>query len=107
MLKEALNQTTQGTIITIKVIPNSKKFDFTLADEWTSALKFKIINPAQKGKANEELVEKLSKIFKTKAKIVSGQKNSKKLVLLKNLKKEQVIKTLENLQTNSIKKIRK
>jgi len=90
MIIKALNENSQGVILNLKIIPNSKQFKFAGLNEWDNSLKLKIKNEAKEGKANKEIVEKLSEFFETKAKIITGHKSSKKKVLLFGLKQEQV-----------------
>ena len=92
-----LSETTAGIILTLKVLPKSKSFEIVGEDEWTLALRIRVSSPAEKGKANQEIVEQLSKKFNTQVKIVSGKKSTTKKVLIENLTKTQVLKVLEKI----------
>ena len=66
--------------IEIKVIPNAKKREIIREG---SGLKVKLTSVPRDGKANEELVEYLSKIFKVKKseiKILRGEKDRRKVI---------------------------
>ena len=77
---KALSEDSQGVFLKVKVLPNSKKFEVHGTDKWISAVKIRVKSPAVKGKANHELVEGLSRIFGTQAKIVSGEKSNKRML---------------------------
>jgi uncharacterized protein (TIGR00251 family) len=69
----------------IKVKPNSKNFKIINAE---SELKIYINAIAQDGKANKELIERLSNIFstpKTSIEIAKGNTISNKLVIIYNI----------------------
>ncbi|MCX5815400.1 MAG: DUF167 domain-containing protein [Proteobacteria bacterium] len=64
----------------MKVIPNAKKREIIREG---SELKVKLTSVPRDGKANEELVEYLSKIFKVKKseiKILRGEKDRRKVI---------------------------
>lgn len=66
--------------IEIKVIPNARKKEIIREG---SGLKVKLTSVPRDGKANEELVEYLSKIFKVKKseiKILRGEKDRRKVI---------------------------
>ena len=70
----------EGEIIQVKVKPNSSK-NQVLEDNGVYCVHVK--SPAEKGKANQELVKVLSKHFKKKAAIIAGFKSRNKRVLLR------------------------
>ncbi len=80
-----LNETTDGVILTVKLVPNSsfsKIVDFT--DEY---LRIKISAPAIENKANKELINFCSDLFninKSKISIISGEKSKLKKILFKD-----------------------
>ena len=84
------------TILLVKIIPKSKKNEMIgWQDDF---LKIRIQAPAEKNKANEELIRFLSKILKIPQKDISikkGKTTSKKLLYIKT--KEPLSKKL-NLQ---------
>lgn len=82
-IKETLN----GTVITVKLVPNSsfsKVVDYS--EEY---IRIKISSPPIENKANKELVQFCSKLLdinKSKIEIVSGEKSKLKKVLFKDTK---------------------
>ena len=78
-----ISETKEGTIINIKLVPNSsvnKIVDYT--DEF---LRIKISAPPIENKANKELVSftsEILKINKSKIKIISGEKSKLKKLLI-------------------------
>jgi uncharacterized protein (TIGR00251 family) len=60
LLNKCITMTERGIIIKIIVTPNSKEQGIEGVDQWRGALKVRIKAPAQKGKANSELIEFLS-----------------------------------------------
>ena len=71
-----------GDVINIKVKPNSTSNKVLGVDE-QGFLMVNIKAPAQKGKANKELVRLLSKHFKKRVEIISGLKSREKKILLR------------------------
>ncbi len=68
--------------IKVKVKPNSAKNEVLGLDE-QGFLRVNVKAPAQKGKANKELIKLLSKHFKKKVEIISGLKSREKRVLVR------------------------
>jgi uncharacterized protein (TIGR00251 family) len=80
-----IKETPQGLVIEVKIRPNSGAFCFNngIAE---------VRSPAREGKANTELIRELGKIFKTEVRILRGQGSRSKIILLKNLKKDDIRK---------------
>ena len=68
--------------IIVKVKPNSASNEVLGLDE-QGLLRVNVKAPAQKGKANKELVKVLSKHFKKRVEILSGLKSREKRILLR------------------------
>lgn len=87
--------TTNGIIFNVKLVPNSsfsKIVDFT--DEY---VRIKISSPPLENRANKELIEFCSDLFKinkSKIKIISGEKSKIKKVLLSDVNYSDVIQKL-------------
>ncbi len=94
--EKELVETLQGTLVPIQVIPKGKKFAVVGFDEWGLTLKVRVSENPEKGKANRELIEELEKFFNTKVKIVSGEKQRKKRLLVLATKSS-VVKSLSGL----------
>ncbi len=82
------------TIIQIKVIPKSSKLQIIKEGD---VIKIKLTSAAQKGKANKQLLELLSKrlkLPKSKIKIVSGESSRDKRISIEGLSKEEILSRL-------------
>lgn len=90
-----ITDTTNGIIFNVKLVPNSsfsKIVDFT--DEY---VRIKISSPPIENRANKELIEFCSDLFKinkSKIKIISGEKSKIKKVLLSDANYSDVIQKL-------------
>lgn len=89
-----LNDTPDGLIIKVKIIPDSSKNDIITENEF---IKVKVTAQPIENKANKALIELLSKTFKvpkTNISIIKGETSKEKTILFKindNKKKEQII----------------
>ena len=97
--------TDNGILLNIKVVPNSSKTMVMGIEEAGIVaepfLKIKISSPANENKANEELIKFLSKelkIPKSSIKLLKGEKNKEKKLLLKGYNLDNI-----NLSTLNIK----
>jgi hypothetical protein len=84
--EKQLVETAQGTLLPVQVVPQGKEFAVIGFDEWSGALKIRLRAKAEKGKANQELVEELRKIFSAKVEIAAGQKSQRKKLLVRATK---------------------
>ena len=94
-IEKELVETKQGILVPVLVIPKGKEFAVVGFDEWGKTLKIRVKEAPKKGKANQELVEKLEKFFKAKVEIVSGEKQRKKKLLV-HAEKEKVLESLSS-----------
>ncbi len=83
--------------IAVKITPNAGRNEISgLADDvW----RIKIAAPPEKGKANKELIEFLSKCLGTKKDnviIIKGQNSHNKLVMVRGLPQEDVVRRLKS-----------
>ena len=67
-----------GKLISIKVIPNSRKDEVIDGDP----IVVKVKEPPERGRANQATVELLTEHFNAKVKIISGHKSRRKVVEL-------------------------
>ncbi len=90
-----LNETTEGVIFCVKLVPNSS---FNKVTDYTSEyVRIKISAPAVENKANKELISFCSSLFKVNKSniiIVSGEKSKTKKILLRNTKFEDITQKL-------------
>lgn len=90
-----LTETTDGIIFCVKLVPNSsysKVVDCT--DEF---VRIKISSPPVENRANKELIEFCSDLFKinkSKIKIISGEKSKIKKLLFSGVKSDEIIQKL-------------
>jgi len=93
--EEAITDLGSGIIVDIEVTPGSRSVSVPSGyNEWRKRIEVKLTKNAQKGKANEQLVECLAKLFGiSSADIIinSGATNSKKSVLLKGISYQHAI----------------
>jgi len=76
--------------IGLEAIPNSKKFGIMGFNPWTNSLRVKVKAKANKGKANDEIIQELEKLFHAKTRIVSGEKSRKKKIAFTGISREEV-----------------
>jgi uncharacterized protein (TIGR00251 family) len=74
-------QTTAGILVEVKVKPRSSNFKIEREE---NNLVIHCRNPAEKGKANKELIKELSKRLGHKVFIISGLTSKEKIILIKN-----------------------
>lgn len=91
-----LQEINEGVILDVKIIPKSSKNEII---GWENDLiKIKIKEIAEKGKANKELINFLSKTFniaKSNIKIVKGDTSRIKRVEIKKISKAEILKILK------------
>ncbi len=95
-----MKETGEGVTLNLEVKPSSKerKLEF---DELKKVLKVSVKSPPIKGKANRELLEVLRKTFKRDVEILRGERSTKKVVLIRGAKMEEVLSILKS--TKSVK----
>jgi uncharacterized protein (TIGR00251 family) len=99
--EDAVKQTKDGVVIDFEVTPGAKS---TIVPSgysvWRKRVEVKLRSPPEKGRANEELIEALSDIFKVPSsgiEITSGATNSRKSIKLHGVTLDAVISTLRGL----------
>ncbi|MBU0586079.1 YggU family protein [Candidatus Micrarchaeota archaeon] len=80
----------------IRVIPNAKKFSVSLKD---NMVKVHVNAKAEEGKANAELVERLSNWFESPVKILSGEKSRRKVIWIEG-DEQKLIKKFKQGETD-------
>lgn len=83
-----LKNTDKGLIVRLKIIPNSSKNEIIWEND---SLKVKIIAQPIENKANKALIDFLSKklkIAKSKIKIIKGELNKEKTLLINEINEE-------------------
>jgi len=70
--------------ITVRVVPNSKRFKVSAVDKEQNNVEFVIHtkSKAEEDKANLEIIKKLKKILKRNVSIINGLKSRKKIIYI-------------------------
>ncbi len=93
--EEAIKNLNSAVLIDIEVTPGSKSVSVPSGyNEWRKRIEVKLTKNAQKGKANEQLVECLAKLFGISSSdivISSGATSSKKSLLIKGVSYQQAV----------------
>ena len=101
---DALRESSNGVIIDLEVTPGSRIVQVPSGyNSWRKRIEVKLTQAAQKGKANQQLAEKLSEIFgigTSDITLVSGQTSHKKAVHVRGMSVKQVIVILTPLIEN-------
>jgi len=95
-MTKAIWETERGTLLRVIVRPNSKEKKF-VAEVSPEFIIINLKSPAREGKANSELLKRLSKILKVSTadvELVSGHKAKEKTVLIANTSVEEVTNRL-------------
>ncbi|WP_048162659.1 DUF167 domain-containing protein [Methanosarcina sp. 1.H.A.2.2] len=93
--EEAIKALDSGIIIDIEVTPGSRSLSVPSGyNEWRKRIEVKLTKNAQKGKANEQLIESLAKLFgisSSDIQINSGATSSKKSLLVKGVSYQRAV----------------
>lgn len=93
--EEAITDLGSGVIVDIEVTPGSRSISVPSGyNEWRKRIEVKLTKNAQKGKANEQLVECFAELFAINSSdilINSGVTSSKKSLLLKGVSYQQAV----------------
>lgn len=93
--EEAIKVLDSGIIIDIEVTPGSRSLSVPSGyNEWRRRIEVKLTKNAQKGKANEQLIESLAELFSISSSdilISSGATSSKKSLLIKGVSYQQAV----------------
>ncbi len=100
--QEAVTEHPEGTVIAVLVTPGAKDARlFCSFHPWRNALECHIHSPAQKGKANRELVERCAEWFSVPVRsisILSGEGSSRKRILIRGVSRKWVLDRLSSLE---------
>ena len=78
------------SLLNLKVSTNHPCFQVKGFDALTKILKISVTSLPEKGKANNEIEEELSKLFNKKTKIIRGLKSDKKIISIKEIDLKQI-----------------
>jgi uncharacterized protein (TIGR00251 family) len=99
LMVNAIWETARGTLLRVIVRPNSKEKKF-IAHITPEAIIVNLKGPAREGKANSELLKKLSKLLKisnSEISLVAGHKNREKTLLIIGKSAEELTNRLMNV----------
>jgi hypothetical protein len=99
--EDAVRYSAAGVILELDVSPGARRTEVPSGyNVWRKRIEVKLKAPPEKGKANEELMEALSKLLHVPAssvEISAGATNSKKSVLIRGVSREDVLTALGSL----------
>ena len=98
-MANAIWETARGTLLRVIVRPNSKEKDL-IAHITPEAIIVNLKGPAREGKANTELIKRISKMLKTSTSeisLVAGHKNKEKTLLIARMSAEELTKRLSRV----------
>jgi len=84
--------------LNVKVTANAKKFQARFEN---GILKVRVRSPPEGGRANEELVKKLSKLLGRAVSITSGFKSREKEVFVEGSREEEVVQKVNSLSSQN------
>jgi uncharacterized protein (TIGR00251 family) len=96
---EVIWENERGLFLRVMVKPNSRSREF-LASFSTEEIIFNLQSPARDGKANTELVKKLSKLLGVSTSaisIVAGQKGREKTICVTGVSRQELAESLSKL----------
>lgn len=96
---KAIWETARGTLVRVIVRPNSMESKF-IAEVTPESIHINLKGPAREGKANSELLKKLSKMLRissTDIRLVAGHKSKEKTILIVGIDAEELTNRLLNV----------
>ncbi|MCC6811858.1 MAG: DUF167 domain-containing protein [Deltaproteobacteria bacterium] len=98
-----LNARLDGVSVVVKVKAGSKRSGLVPATEW---LRVDVKAPAVDGRANAAVLLMLRQCFRCEVEILRGERDSRKVILLKGARLDAVEETLAKLQTDRLPDVR-
>ena len=99
-IEDAVKESKDGVMISLEVNPGTRSMCIPSGyNGWRKRIEVKLTQSAQKGKANEQLIENLSSLFGvgiSDIDITSGAKSGKKSVLVRCIDYNDVISILRS-----------
>ncbi len=93
-MEEVIEKKGNDSLLKTKITPNSQKFKIGEINPWRNHLKIKVKSKPEKGKANQELLNKLKSRLNKKIKITTGKKSREKKLLIKNITPKEITQKL-------------
>jgi len=98
--KDALAIHPQGLTIRFEVVPGSSRLAVPCGfNPWRRALEAKLTEEPSRGKANQQLVEAVARLFslpESRVEVLSGHKSSRKVLLVKGMDPESALSILSS-----------
>ena len=91
---DAFREVKDGVVVRIRAVPSASKTALDGYDEWTKSLRFKTMEPAEKGRANRSILDFFASLTGREAVLLSGTKSRDKKVLVLGATLEEVRKRL-------------
>jgi uncharacterized protein (TIGR00251 family) len=95
---EAIKPHPRGCIVSFEIVPGCSRLAVPSGyNPWRRSIEARLTEEPIKGKANRQLIEELARtlgISQQNVEVMSGQKSSKKTVLVKGIMKDDVFKAL-------------
>lgn len=92
----SLSASSYGTLVRVKTRPRSRSFKIVpICDHIMVDCK----NPPEKGKANREMLRKMSGLFHHRTRIVSGHRSRTKVILIEMMDPGEVMEILSAIQS--------
>lgn len=90
-----LESVDEGVLVSIRVSPDSERFEVGEVDIWRGELKIFLSSPAKRGEANKELLNRLRSLFNADVELVSGFTSRRKNVLVRGVSVESISNVLD------------
>lgn len=101
-LTDALEPHPKGLTMRFEVVPGSKKLAVPSGfNPWRRSLEAKLTEEPSRGKANRQLVEAVADLFgiqEDRVEVLSGHKNSRKVLLVRGISLEEAASRLSEVQ---------
>jgi uncharacterized protein (TIGR00251 family) len=99
MPRRAVWENEKGAFLRVTARPRSKSREF-ISDSDDASLLVNLSSPAREGKANTELIRRLSKLLRVstgRVSLVSGHKSKEKTIFIERMTAEQVVEALREV----------
>ncbi len=87
-----MQETGEGIILSVKVKPNSGRFDIYKKDDEAV---LELTSPARENRANQEIMAELPRLLRCEVRIIRGSRSKRKLLLLKGITESELDSFLE------------
>jgi hypothetical protein len=99
-LSDAVKSLPDGVRIELDVSPGAKQFQIQRYNQWRGRIEVKVVSPAQRGRANEELLREFARLFNVptgSVSLLSGSTSSKKTIKISHVSIDAVLETLKEM----------